>query len=273
MVQLEVRNLRALLDFYVAEYKVCVASYTQYRALLGVWFFARIIEPVIYMMVWSSIAGQGELREYSRGEFAAYYIVIMVVNQMTFAKVLWRYEERIRYGSLSQFLLRPMWLFHKDAADNLGFKTFTLLFMSVAVVVLVVAFQPTFTTPLWSVLVFFPALVCAWMVNQVVDYAVGMLAFWVTRTDSIDQLFYSTLFFFSGRFAPLVLLPLPIQWIANVLPFRWILTFPTQLALGQLSPAEALSGFVAQGIWFVIGLCCTAFLWRIGTRHYGAVGG
>lgn len=265
--------MRALLDFYIAEYKICVATYTQYRALLGIWFFARIVEPVTYMMVWSSIAGQDDIASYTRGEFAAYYIVIMVVNQMTFAKILWRFEDRIRHGSLSQFLLRPIFLFHKDVADNIGFKTFSLLFVSIAVIVLVFLFRPTFETPLWSAVAFLPALAAAWMVNQVVDYTVGMSAFWVTRTDSIDRLFYSVLFFFSGRFAPLVLLPVPMQWIADVLPFRWILTFPTQLALGQLSPAEAVGGFAAQAIWFAIGLCGMLVFWHIGVKHYSAVGG
>ena len=60
--------------------------------------------------------------------------------------------------------------------------------------------------------------------------------------------------------------------LATALPFRWMVAFPVQLALGQLTPYEALSGYAAQGAWLGLSLALLAWTWRRGLRRYAAVG-
>ncbi len=81
------------------------------------------------------------------------------------------------------------------------------------------------------------------------------------------------MFFFSGQVAPLSLLPGVIQSIADVLPFRWMLSFPTELLLGRVSTQDALSGFIAQLIWIGTIVLLLRFIWGASVRRYGAVGG
>jgi hypothetical protein len=58
----------------------------------------------------------------------------------------------------------------------------------------------------------------------------------------------------TGQIAPLELLPHPVRVIAFVLPFRWIIGFPTELLLGRLTPAQALTGIAMQTVW--LGIIC-----------------
>lgn len=261
-----------LLRAMLAQYKIGLVNLAQYRLWLLIWAVARFAEPIIYLTVWTTVQAETSL-DFERGQLVAYFIGIMMANQLTFAKILWRYEERIRYGSLSFMLLRPTPIVLRDAADNLAGKTIQAPNVLLGALLMSLVFRPTFSHDP-AVLVLFPlAIMTGWLLNFVVDYTVGMSAFWVVRTDAVDALFYLVLFFFSGRVAPPDLLPPVFQAISWVLPFRWILAFPTEILTGRLSGSEIAQGFMMQAIWFGIALVALNVCWRAGVRRYGAVGG
>ena len=54
--------------------------------------------------------------------FAAYFIVLMMVNHVTFSWIMFEYDYRVRQGTLSFALLRPVHPIHADIADNVSFK-------------------------------------------------------------------------------------------------------------------------------------------------------
>jgi ABC-2 type transport system permease protein len=97
-------------------------------------------------------------------------------------------------------------------------------------------------------------------------------AFWTTRINALNQTYYIILLFMSGQFAPLSLLPEPLQGLASILPFRWLIAFPVELILGRLSPGETLTGLAAQVIWLAIALAALSIVWRAGVKRYSAVG-
>jgi ABC-2 type transport system permease protein len=70
----------------------------------------------------------------------------------------------------------------------------------------------------------------------------------------------------------LTLFPGPIQTIATILPFRWMVSFPVELLLSRLTPNEALIGIGIQVIWVIIGFILVHVMWRMGVKIYSAVG-
>ena len=86
-------------------------------------------------------------------------------------------------------------------------------------------------------------------------------------------MYFVAMFFFSGQVAPLSLLPGAIQSIADALPFRWMLSFPTELLLGRVSTQDALTGFIAQLLWIAGIVLLLRVVWSAAVRRYGAVGG
>ena len=49
----------------------------------------------------------------------------MLVNHVTFTWIMWEYDYRVRQGTLSFALLRPVHPIHADIADNVSFKLIT----------------------------------------------------------------------------------------------------------------------------------------------------
>ena len=117
----------------------------QYRASLFIWMIGQVLEPLIYLVVWSTVsASRGpSVDDYTAPQFAAYYIAFMLVNQMTYTWIMWEYEYRIREGMLSPALLRPVHPIHADIAENISSKLVSLPVMLVIAAVLALIFKPS----------------------------------------------------------------------------------------------------------------------------------
>jgi ABC-2 type transport system permease protein len=266
--------VRDLLALYVQQFKTTFASMLQYRASLFIWMIGQVLEPLIYLVIWTTVsAGRGgSVGGYTVPEFAAYYIVFMLVNQVTFTWIMYEYEYRIREGLLSPALLRPVHPIHADISDNVSSKLVTLPVMLAIAAALALFFHPAASLQVWSALLFIPAIVLAFLVRFLVEWALAQAAFWTTRVSAINQVYFVLLLFLSGQIAPLTLFARPIQILAAILPFRWMIGFPVELILGRLTMMEAVTGLLAQAAWLLLSLGLVRLVWRAGIRIYTAVG-
>jgi ABC-2 type transport system permease protein len=264
-----------LLDVYKAHLKVEIALKLQYPfdSLMGLLHI--VSQPLIYMLVWRTVAQArgGEVEGFDARSLATYYIVFSFVRQFAASTPMWLFEWRIREGRLSGLLLRPLHPIHTDLAEIISFKLFSSMVAIPVLIVLAIIFEAQFTAPWWMWLLFIPATLLGTALRFVLQYAFSLLGFWTTRIAAIEQMYGISQTFFGGILAPLALLPVPLLAIASVLPFRWILAFPIELALGRLSTGEIVGGFVAQLLWIIAVIPLMLIMWRIGVRHYGAVGG
>jgi ABC-2 type transport system permease protein len=263
-----------LLVLYRAQFKTTIAEQFQYRGALVIWLIGLILEPVIYLSVWSTVAQSqgGAVDGFSAADFAAYYLIALVVSQATFTWIMWEMEYWIRQGSLSPLLVRPVHPIHRHIASNLTFKLLTMAVVVPVVMVLAIIFRPDFTGSAWTVLAFFPALALAMGLRFAVEWTLASAAFWVTRVSAINQLYFVVFLFLSGFAVPLDLLPGPVRVVAEWLPFYRMLGFPVELLLGRLTPGQVAMGFAAQIAWLAIAVSLLNAMWARGVRQYSAVG-
>jgi len=266
--------MRGLIELYVQQFRTTLAMMFQYRASLLIWMIGHVLEPLVYLIVWSVVAAAqgGSVGDYARSDFAAYFILLMVVNHVTYTWIMYEFEYRIRQGSLSFALLKPVHPIHSDIADNVSSKLITLPFMVLIAVVLALIFHPALSPEPWAIGLFVPALFLAFLVRFLLEWTLAQVAFWTTRVDAINQTYFVLLLFLSGQIMPLTLLPHPVRLVAEILPFRAMVGFPVELLLGRLTLSEALTGLGIQAAWVLVGLVLLRVVWRAGVRVYTAVG-
>ena len=109
-------RVRSMLRLYAALGRVSIMEQFQYRAANYFYMIGMVTEPVIYLVVWSTIAREqgGDVGGYTPGTFAAYYIVWTLVRNMNIVFTPFGWEERIREGTLSGQLVRPVHPIHYD---------------------------------------------------------------------------------------------------------------------------------------------------------------
>ena len=238
------------------------------------WFIQMTAEPVIYLVVWSTIAEAqgGEVGGYTAAGFAAYYIVWTLVRYFNIALTPWAFEGRILQGRLSPELLRPVHPFHFDLSFFIGWKIPMTIYWLPIAALLTWVFKPALNPELWEVGAFLVALWTGFLVRFVFLWALGLVIFWITRVNALFNLYFALELLFSGRLVPLDLLPEWARQMSAWMPFQWAFAFPIELLLGRLTPAEVWYGFGAQAVWIAIGAIAIKILWHFGVRRYSAVG-
>jgi ABC-2 type transport system permease protein len=264
----------ALLSAYRAQFRITFATQLQYRVSLVIWLIGMVLEPTMYLVVWSTVAEAqgGQVSGFAASDFAAYFVTSMLVNHVTFTWIMYDFEYQVRQGQLSPRLLRPVHPVHLHLADNITYKLLTALVMVPAAGVLALVFHARFTTEPWALALAVPAVLLAFAARFTLEWTLALAAFWTTRVFAINEMYYLALLFLSGQMAPLALLPRAAQVLANVLPFRWFVAFPVELITGRLTPGEALVGLGAQAVWLALAYGLTTVVWNEGVKRYSAVG-
>ena len=267
--------MRRLLSIYQAKFRAEIAVQFAYRWALVIWLLGLLLEPTVALVVWTTVADSrgGEVGGFTPGDFAAYFTVLMIVNQLTFTWHFFFFEWRVRNGMFSPVLLRPVHPIHNDVAENLTFKLLTFTVVVPVAIFLVVTFGARFETQLWNVVAFLPALVLGMTLRFLVEWTLGCAAFWVTRMAALNQAYYTAMLFLSGQVAPLALFPEVVQGLAAVLPFRWMIASPVEVLLGRgMPPDQVVAGYLAQVAWILAAFVLLSVVWRAGIRRYSAVG-
>jgi ABC-2 type transport system permease protein len=266
--------MKSLPRLYAQQFKTTLAMMFQYRASLSIWMIGQVLEPLVYLIVWSVVSREsgGSIGGYTTGEFAAYFVLLMLVNQATYTWIMYEFEYRVREGVLSAALLRPVHPIHSDIADNLSSKLITLPIMLLVAGALGLAFHASLALHAWTAALFLPVLLLAFLIRFILEWTLALSAFWTTRVSALNQTYFVLMLFLSGQLAPLSLLPHPLQIVAQALPFRWMLGFPVELALGRLSFAQALTGIAVQLAWLAGAIILVRIVWRAGSKVYSAVG-
>lgn len=266
--------MKHLLDFYATQMKMAVLSQLQYRANNYFYMVGTILEPTVYLIVWSKIATSqgGTVGGYTTGALAAYYIVWTLVRQMNLILTPYDWESRIQEGQLASELLRPMHPVHNDVAYFAGWKFVQILLWLPLGAILAFIFKPVLHPTLLQVAVFFVAIWGAYLVRTVIYTSLGMITFWTTRVSAIFELTFAFELILGGRLVPMTLMPVWIQQIAFYFPFQWTFFYPINALVGAATPVDLFTGLGMQLIWILIGLLILRIVWHFGIRRFSSVG-
>lgn len=249
------------------------ASWIQYRGFFFVLAFGWMIPPLVSLLVWSAAARGGDVQGMSPGAFAGYYLLVILVNQLTYAQVNWTVGDVIRYGGLNTWLLRPIPPLYNILSSEAAGKIVYLIFVIPIVAVLALVLKPELSVTLPGAGWFVLSLVLAWALRTFWGLWLALLAFWATRADALLAVQDSLVFLLAGVVAPINLLPEVMQSLARMLPFRYMIGFPVEVLIGQLNGSQMAEGFAIQSAWLGLSLLLCALVWRQGIRRYSAIGG
>jgi ABC-2 type transport system permease protein len=263
------RTLRALPTLL----RIGVAETVAYRAEFLVWVLTTT-QPLIMLGLWTRVAREAPFARYTSADFVAYFLACLIVRQLTGNWVAWQMSEEVRSGAMAMRLLRPLHPFFAYAASHaaaIPFRSFIAL--PVAFVLLASSGATTLSSDPVQLALLVPSVMLAWLITFAFMFAIGALAFFLTQTMAIANLYFGLFSLFSGYLMPLDLLPGPVRVLAAWLPFRFMLSAPVELMTRPLGGEDLARLLGGQAAWAAITLAAALTLWRAGVRRFEAVGG
>lgn len=266
--------MRALAESYVVGARNGLQGTLQYRTATLFAMIGFLIEPIVYLVVWTTIADSqgGSIAGYSTNDFVGYYIAWTLVRAMNISLTPYVWDGRIQRGRINDHLMQPLHLFHRDFAAFTGWKPVWLAWWVPLAGTLVLIFQPSLSLSAWQLPAFFVAVFAGYTLRFILLYLLGMISFWTTRASALFEIVVAGEILLSGRLVPLDLMPDWVQSVASWLPFKWTYQAPIEVAIGRRSAIETVQVYGWQALWIAILGIVLAWSWKRAIRRYSAVG-
>lgn len=245
----------------------------QYRGPTFISVLGNILRIGVLLYLWNAIyRSNGRLGDYSLPDLITYYLLQLIISSVVLSYVSWEIVDQIREGTFSSFLIRPVNYLHYWFTLNLSWKLFEGLMVSVGGGLLSFILIDYLSLPSRpsTFFYFFISLALGMVLSFEFDFAIALLAFWLVQANAFKYMLQYIVFFFAGALLPLDLFPKMIEAIANVLPFRYLAFFPSQIFLEkEVHPVEGLIGAFAWavGLYFFL-----RYVLNRGIKRYEAVG-
>ena len=257
---------------YAALMRRSLAALFEYRANMLIWMLINVM-PLVMLAVWFSMSEGGPIAGYTQSDFVSYYLLLAFVQQMTAVWVIYELSYEIRHGDLSIKLLHPLNPLHDYLATNLADKILRpIILIPLALVAWLIFPTIHYDVSAMKLVLFVVAMAGAWFIRFMSQYIFGLLAFWVSDSMTLNDIWFALSQMLGGMIAPLDLFPSNVTAVANWLPFRFMLSFPVEIVSGRLTSADLVTGLAAMTFWVVLAFLLYRWVWRKGIRQFSAFG-
>lgn len=258
---------------------VAFVTYKEWAAYRSHMLLSLLVGPAFFLaqsFVWTAVfAGRETVGGFGLRDMLAYYGASTLIYYLTMDFADWNLQMHIRMGSFVTFMLRPLSHRWFAFAQKVGHRLLGFVFEFIPVwTIIALGFGIVLVPADWCWGLLSVALAFAMMF--LVNYTVGMLAFWLVRTDGIRALFALLRDLMAGTFIPLSFFPQAVQSVLFFLPFQFTGYLPVRVFLGHyelagislsLPQAVGAQALAVAAMWALSGL-----VWRLGSRRFTGVG-
>ncbi len=263
---------------YGKAFSLGLASAMEYRADFILSMVSALWPIFLQFFLWTCIyggAGSGELFGYTYGQMIAYTIIANVVQRLGRTGFEYDMNDDIKNGGLDKYLVRPVVYFPYRMASFAGGKAaqfvVVFLFLLVAIVGINLAYGPIIAPV--NVLWFLLSLVLALVLNFIIFFCVGMLAFQFSEIGFLYEAVRIVFIAFSGGIFPLDVFGEGVVRVMRFLPFLYTVNFPVNVLTGRTAGGEVVLGCLVQLLWIAALSFLSVRLWNQGLKKYIAAGG
>jgi ABC-2 type transport system permease protein len=178
----------------------------------------------------------------------------------------------VRSGQLAYLLGRPCNYVLYHFASYLGERLTRIAISGPVAIVLALLFVGLPHLSLWGMLVWPLLALLAMTLEFVIQFSIGLLAFWIEETTSFALIFNRLTLLFGGVLLPLSIFPEPLRSITEALPFSAIAYGPAR-TLVHFEPAFFWTLLVRQLITVLVLGLLLALLYRAALRRTSINGG
>ena len=243
-------------------------------------YFMGILNGFLYVFiftsVWRALFSQSDnavQSGFTLNGMITYAVMAMVIR-ISFTQddaVIYR---KVQDGSVSIDLIRPVSFFFMNLAEAAGYSLFHFFARSVPILI-ISFFLFEIEIPLEPARLFAFALsaLFGYLILFLVNFAVGLLAFWFVEIFPFMLFKYGLLTLFGGGIVPVDFFPEVLKVVINLLPFQQILYVPTVILTGH-APLSTLPGLLStQFVWVVFMTMLSKTMWGAGRNKLVVQGG
>jgi len=264
---------------YTSLLRVRFLNGLQYRAAAFGGLATQLFWAIMLVFLFKAFYGGAS----SSNGFTYKDLVSLVWLQQAFFALIFLFDydmelaEMITSGGITYELCRPVnvyWLWYSKTLSK-RLVNGLMRFLPIVVIGFVMPSPYNLSLPEspLSLLLFLSAMVFASLLTVAIVMIVYISIFKTMSPIGSMAIFYIPGEFFSGGTIPIPLMPLWLQKVCMVLPFRWTSDFPVRVYSGNIGTHDALIGIAVQIFWIAVLILIGELIMRRITRLTVVQGG
>ncbi len=259
---------------YWAYFVLGIQNAFVYRGAMIFWLLGNIMAVATMVFVWLSANAGALIGGYTKSELITYYIVTIFLAWVIAWYPFWISADIKSGVIIGQILLKPVSLYWRAFAADLAWHVISIFFgfLASGLFWLFLRNYFIFSMSLEKAILMILACILAIFVVFGSCVVISMLAFWLTETSGINDVFWVLLTVFGGQAYPLSFLPDGLKLVSQVLPFRYMFSFPLEIYFNKLTLDQIFQGFLLGIAWIVVIGISYNILWKKGVKAYNVWG-
>lgn len=227
--------------------------------------------------LWTAIfksSSQSNIYGYSYYQIIVYTVFANLISRFV-ATGYFKYEiaDDIKNGGLSKYIVKPIGYGGYRLSCFLGEKLSQLIFMCIVFVVILLMFNGVSGIELNRLCAFIISLIFALIIQFLIYFVISAIAFFVEEISHLFFVVQLSIDVMSGKVIPLDMFGNKITYAFALLPFKYMVYYPTNIINGKLSSHEILVGFYMMCIWVLMLAIVSKVVWKKCIFKYIAAGG
>ena len=260
---------------------VAIVTYKEWSAYRTHSMISIFVGPVYFLVqycIWKAVYSAQDnttINGMSLEQMLTYFGVNALIGYLTMDFADWNLQMLVRTGKFLTFALRP--IDHKLFAfsQKLGHRVLGFFFEFLpCFLIFMFVFKINLIPEHWILAIISIAL--GFCMTFLVNYCIGLTAFWIVRAEGIRNVFQALQTVFNGSLIPLVFFGESWQKVLFYLPFQYMLYVPSRVCTGSYELAGktyALPQIVGiQACAVLVFLMLTCLLYNRAMRHFTGVG-
>ena len=195
-------------------------------------------------------------------QMVTYAVLAMAIENLFYTGPQFYMARQVSSGAIDGDLLKPLDFHFHMLARSTGEMLFRVIVIALPAMLLgFLLFDLQLPATLQAGFLFVVALLIGYLVNFHLDFLLGSIGLVTLEVHTIVWIFGALARFFSGQFVPLWLFPGALGLLANILPFRAIVSTPLSIYSGILKDDAIVQALGFQLGWLIILLILSRWLW------------
>lgn len=265
-----------LLTACYAVFKANLKIVFTYRGMIILHIIRLVMLPMVIAMAWLSIE-KTPTNPYSNSDYLLYYLLVPIISNITNSRAVFKFPTTVRDGTLSKDLIKPYPPLLNIVIETVSHNLQMLIYLVPFVGIFMLALGSSINMPELTLQLVLLTLVAAFVgaaVRMLISGAIALAGFWLEDVTTLNLVLNGGIWaLLGGMIVPVATFPEKLRRMAELLPYRYMLSFPIEIFSGHLSNAEILKGFLVMLFWITLfGIICK-IIWHRGLKTYSAYGG
>lgn len=263
---------------YWSIFKISFEQEFVYRLNFILWRVRNVFQILLTYFLWSTVFAnpQTQIFGYDRAKILTYVFGIMIVRALVLSARAMDVSSDIAQGDLSNYLLRPISYFKYWFTRDISSKALNLIFAAVEFLALFIILEPPFffqTNPI-ALFAFLVSIILAILIYFFLLFLISSIPFWAPEIGWGSHFLVTVVIIeaLSGSLFPINILPGGLQSVALATPFPYLIYFPVEVYLGNISGSALLGGLMVAAAWCGVLWFTMNFVWQKGLKVYQAFG-